>query len=524
MIATNELATTLTVDSSINRSALQHTTRPGAPPVDDDRRVLVIGSGPSGAIAALTLIEQGIPVTMLESGEQPPAGMLLRALGRNVIVRRPVVDDPGRHIASDDPRAAWFHALTPGGMSNHWSGAVPRFAPEDFTEGERLHERYRWPVSYDDLVPDYERIERLIGVIAGQRSVVNLPAGEVAHARTLPRDWRRVAAYAKQAGHGLTPLPQAAGPLWGVRRTGAGFNSFTTIVRPLLRSPHFQLVLGAHALQLDWSGERRTVQSVTYYDRATGSIRRVAGAAVVLAAGPLASTKLLLDSTSSDFPHGLGNTEGLLGRYLHDHTHDTGTVEFDRPLPRLVQPAYLTRGPYERAAPLLNAAFALGSDLTVDKVLAFTPLKTTTFSYWSFGTMAPLHRNHVRSDAEAKDQFGLPKLDIHVSYDAEVRETMARARERLVAVLDSAGYHCTFRTPLPEFVPGRSIHYGGTVRMHASPQHGMLNGWNRLHAVDNVVVADASAFTTGPEKNPTLTAMALAARAARRLARDLRSS
>ena len=71
--------------------------------------------------------------------------------------------------------------------------------------------------------------------------------------------------------------------------------------------------------------------------------------------------------------------------------------------------------------------------------------------------------------------------------------------------------------------PGNSIHFGGTCRMHASPRYGMLNGWSRLHAVPNVMVADSAAFTTGPEKNPVLTAMTLSARGADRLARDLRA-
>jgi choline dehydrogenase-like flavoprotein len=333
-----------------------------------------------------------------------------------------------------------------------------------------------------------------------------------------------VATHAEEAGHGLTLLPQAPGPSWTLRRTGVGFNSFTEIVRGLQRFPHFRLLLGAHALRLEWQGGRRKVSSVLYYDRATGSERRAAGAAVVVAAGPLASTKLLLDSACSDFPEGLGETEGLLGRYLHDHPHDIGTVALDAALPRLGQPAYLTRAPYGESAPLLGAAFTLGSDLALDKILAFTPLKTRRFSFWTFGTMVPAHQNLVRLDPEAKDEFGLPRLDVHIRYDEDVQASMAAARQRLMAILDSAGFRCTVQSSQPKLVPGRSMHYGGTVRMHSSKKHGMLNGWNRLHAVDNVVVADASCFTTGPEKNPTLTVMAIAARAAHRLAEDLRTA
>jgi choline dehydrogenase-like flavoprotein len=490
----------------------------------DDRRVIVIGSGPAGAMAALELVERGIPVTMLESGQSLPRGLLLRALGRNVYRRRPEAEGLGRHVASADGEAHWYHALVPGGMSNHWAGAVPRFAREDFTEGERLHERYRWPVTYDELAPYYTRVERLLGISATRCDVPNLPAPAVARSRRLPPAWRRVAAHAARAGQGLTLLPQAAGPAWTIRRTGVGFNSFTALVRPLQRSRDFQLHLGAHVLRLEWSGERRQVRSVVYFDRERGVERRVDGAAVVVAGGPLASTKLLLDSACANVPEGLGDTEGLLGRYLHDHPYDIGTIELTRPLPRLSQPAYLTRAPYADADPLLGAAFTLGGDFAVDKLLSLTPVPTRRLAYWSFGTMVPTADSFVRLHPDERDEFGLPRLDVHIRYDDGVLRTVEAGRARLAALLDAAGVGATVGSSLPRLVPGMSKHYGGTVRMHASPKHGMLDAWNRLHAVSNVVVADASAFTTGPEKNPTLTVMALAARAAHRLAVDLRSA
>src|SRR5262249_8151232 len=115
-----------------------------------------------------------------------------------------------------------------------------------------------------------------------------------------------------------------------------------------------------------------------------------------------------------------------------------------------------------------------------------------------------------------------PLLDIHVCYGEEARRTTLAARERLLAILDMAGYHGYIRWSLPQLTPGLSVHYGGTVRMHSSPIYGMLDSWNRLHAVGNVAVVDASSFTTGVEKNPVLTSMALALRAGTRLAGDLK--
>jgi choline dehydrogenase-like flavoprotein len=261
---------------------------------------------------------------------------------------------------------------------------------------------------------------------------------------------------------------------------------------------------------------------VTYYDRAIGAERQIEGAAVVLAAGALASTKLLFDSTSPDFPAGLGNSEGLLGKYLHDHVHDMCVIETDRPLTRLRSPAYFTRAGYGQTRPLLTAAASFSNRRSkLDRLLNFTPLATRRFGVIIFGTMVPLATNYVRPDPVAKDELGLPALDVHIRYQRDEIENAAQVKQDTIRMLEATGYASRVAWSLPEATPGTSVHYGGTVRMHTSPEYGMLDGWNRLHAVPNVLVVDASCFTTGVEKNPTLTAMALASRAAGRLAKDL---
>src|SRR5712691_3602547 len=144
----------------------------------DHQRAVVIGSGPSGATAALTLLERGIHVTLLESGTSFPAGLIIRAFGRNLYRKWAGNNSQYAYVSSGDPETQWCNTLTPGGLSNFWTGAVPRFAPEDFAEGERLHERYRWPLSYTDLEPYYTYAERLLGVVGEPRSVPQLPAAQ----------------------------------------------------------------------------------------------------------------------------------------------------------------------------------------------------------------------------------------------------------------------------------------------------------------------------------------------------------
>ncbi len=113
-------------------------------------------------------------------------------------------------------------------------------------------------------------------------------------------------------------------------------------------------------------------------------------------------------------------------------------------------------------------------------------------------------------------------MSIKIRLDDETRGMLEAARDRLLEILEAAGFAPKVKL-WHVAPPGSAVHFAGTVRMHSSPKFGMLDGTNRLHAAPNVLVVDSSAFTTGPEKNPTLTAMALASRACRLLAKDLRS-
>ena len=504
----------------------------------DNDTIIVIGSGPAGAMAAHELIRQGSHVTMLESGSELPDGALVRVMGRNMFRRWPgkspinanaPAADPNLQphsanasLADGEPQPQWWYNLSLGGLSNQWTGAVPRFAEEDFREGERLHPRYRWPISYADLVPYYEQVERLMRITSDPQNVPNLPAGVPAYPRQLSDDWQRIAHKATHRGQGMTVLPLADGPSCMIAGRSTAFNSYTNIVANLLRSPKFQLLAGAHALQIEYSGESRRVEAVVYHDRATNSQKRIRAAAVMVACGALNSTKLLFDSACAEFPEGLGNTEGLLGSFLHDHPRDWWTFTVDRALSRPSPPVYLTRLPYEASSPLLATSWTLGLlPSKQEKLLSLTPLKGNTFAAQVFGTMVPTQRNFVCPDPLHKDEFGRPRLNLCISYDCESIDMMTAARGQLLSLLEDAGYHAQLAEVPTTLVPGSSVHYGGTIRMHALREHGMLDAYNRVHDIANLLVVDASCFTTGAEKNPTLTVMAIAARAANRLVQDL---
>jgi choline dehydrogenase-like flavoprotein len=136
--------------------------------------------------------------------------------------------------------------------------------------------------------------------------------------------------------------------------------------------------------------------------------------------------------------------------------------------------------------------------------------------------MVPTPKHHVRPSPDRRDGFGLAQLELCIEFDKETIENIVGAREHFLSLMEEAGHPCTLHPVVPQLFPGNAVHYGGTARMHRSRLHGVLDEWNRPFDIPNLAVTDSSCFTTSSEKNPTLTLMALSARAARRLAHDLR--
>ncbi len=477
----------------------------------------MVGTGPAGAAAAWTLHRAGVPVTVLEAGGRDSArGLTVRAPGLTLFrSRRDLPSASPPDSVRNGQGAAWLYELSAGGLSNHWTCAVPRFAPEDFADGAALDERYRWPLGYADLVDHYAAMERLLRIAGSGEDVPQLPGGVIADRVRLAPDWQPIVEQARARGHGVTSLPLAYGAAWTVTRSGTPFNAFVRMLESIPPSSRFRVLFGARALRLEWSGEQRRVVRVVYRDEA-GVEQAIAADAFVLAAGALCSTRLLLQSQSADFPAGLGNTDGVLGCYLHDHPLGKVALSLDRPL-SIHPPVYLTRAPYDEHSRLRGIATILwsGTPLRLRTIASLTPGKCSEIGFNLFGMLPPVEGNKV-------SLAGGDALDIRISFDEETRKALLRGRDRLIGILDAAGYRPSLDLWHVE-APGTSVHYGGTARMHQSPRFGMLDGWNRLHAAPNVLVVDASAFTTGPEKNPTLTAMALASRACQRLAADLRT-
>jgi len=492
--------------------------------VSERARVIVVGSGPAGAAAAVFLARAGADVLVLEAGaERLARGLTVRAGGFTVFKRSRVLKPRPGVVASADPNAEYFEDLAPGGLSNHWSCAVPRFSTEDFDDAARAGVEYAWPIGYDDLAPWYDRVEPLLHIAGAAVGSPQLPAGRVRDVRSLKDDWANLAAEARKLGRTIAPMPYAYGAETSVTRSGTAFNAFVRLVEPELRAGRISARFEARVVRLEWSKSERRVDAVVVRDARTGREDRIACRAVVLAAGAIGTPEILLASTSAEFPDGLGNTHGVLGHYLHDHPLGKLIVDLGAPVSAL-PPSYLTRRTLDGSPPLYAAACMQwsGTEILVESRLKGKRGRLPWLGFSVFGTMAPSKNDWVALAPAKNRPPGATGLDLHIRHPPEARVALEAARDDLLKVLERAGHAPRIRGWLVEPV-GNSRHYGGACRMHASPELGMIDAWSRLHAAPNVAVADSSAFTTGPEKNPVLTTMALSARASDRLAAELRA-
>ena len=487
--------------------------------------MVVIGSGPPGAAAAVFLRRAGVSVLLLEAGSEHSArGLTLRIRGLTVAKRRGELQQRAGVARTGDSSAQLFEQLSPGGLSNHWSCAVPRFSREDFADAERAGEKYVWPVGYDELAPWYERVEPLLHIAGSRSDTPQLPAGNVRQTWELAADWQSVAEDAGHDGRTVVAMPYAYGADTSLTLSGTAFNSFVRLIKPELRAGGFEVRYGARVQRLEWEPRTRRVSGVVFRDAQSGSEQRVSCRAVIVAGGAVNSPQILLQSKSADFPDGLGNTHGVLGAYLHDHP--VGKLVIDLGTPISVHPAaYITRQSLERSTSPLYAAAGMqwsGAAMVARALIQRHPGKLNWTGFSVFGTMAPSPENFIALDPSVRSADGTPGIALNIRHPPEALRALDEGRDQIVSLLARAGFRPQVRIWKIEFA-GNANHYAGTCRMHSSPEFGMLNAWNRLHVASNVVVADSSAFTTGPEKNPVLTSMTLAARASDRLAAELKS-
>ena len=471
-------------------------------------------------------------------------------------------------VAEGSEPFTWWRPRMLGGRTNHWGRIALRFGPLDFKPYSRDGLGYDWPITYDDLAPWYDKTEKLIGVsgAAPPRNLLNTPDSppgclmKAAPPRAFEIFYERAF---KAMGIPVIPMHGAvvtetmegrnsclfATPCGRGCAIGANFQSTTVLLPPAMATGNLAIRTDALVYQVDLDKTGKA-KGVTFVDRKTGEHHSVTAKAVVLAAGSGETARILLNSKSTSFPNGLCNTHGMVGRYLMDSvglgvtgqfpgleglppTNDDGqgtehtyvpwwgyTKQQQLGFPRgyHIEIGGGRRMPSMGMAGLLHDdTAAVGDDLRDKLRNKFG----STIGFNGRGEMIPNDDCYCELDPTAKDRWGIPVLRFHWKWGESETNQAAHMVKTFLEVIDRLG-----GKPLGEVETdgrraiskgGEMIHEVGTVRMGHSEADSVVNQYGQSWAVPNLFVTDGAVLVSSPDKNPTLSILALAWRSSDQL-------
>jgi len=471
-------------------------------------------------------------------------------------------------VAEGSEEFTWWRPRMLGGRTNHWGRISLRFGPLDFKPRSRDGLGYDWPITYDDLAPWYDKTEKLIGVTgaAPPRNLFNTPDspdGCLLHGPP-PRAFEMFYARAFEAmGIPVVPmhgavLAQAVEEMNG-RNTcvfatpcgrgcaiGANFQSTTVLLPPAMATKNLTIITNALVYQVDLDAAGKA-KGVSYVDRVTGEHKSVTAKSVVLAAGSGETARILLNSKSSAHPDGLCNTHGMVGRYLMDSvglgvrgqfpameglppTNDDGmSVEhvyapwwgYDKQKELGFPRGYHVEVGGGRQMPSMGLAGLLpDDDHSVGDALRATLRNRfgSTIGFNGRGEMIPNDDCYCELDPTVKDKWGIPVLRFHWKWGESETKQAAHMVSTFLEAIDKLGGkplgHIETDGRKAISKGGEMIHEVGTVRMGHDDKDSVVNQYGQTWAVPNLFVTDGAVLVSSPDKNPTLSILALAWRSA----------
>jgi choline dehydrogenase-like flavoprotein len=481
---------------------------------------------------AKELSEHGLAVTVLEAGKRFQPSDLVNT------------EANGAKILWTDPRSYAGHdGVVPkagsgvGGGTLAWLGVMPRFHPADFKTHSTEGVGTDWPISYDDLRPWYSKVEREFGVagecgpFAPEPYQLPMPPHRMNwHAQVLARGARRLGATPFAPPTGINSIPYDGRPACcycGWCGSGCSSNAKATGANTYLARAEklgARVVSEAFVHRIDFDGRTGRATGVTYFDSHQNE-QRLKAKLVVLAAHALETPRLLLLSAHPSFPDGLANSSGMVGKYLMSHPTWQVFGKFDRPVNAfkgmqmghlMVQDFYRPnpRNNYMRGYILLSYMMTpityanLSGSFYGAEFKKFLHDYAYTAAWWAHAEGLPHENNSITLDSDVKDSRGLPVARLTYAWGENDRTLAAAARDKAVEMMSASGPH-SVRVGL-----NYGAHAMGTCRMGHDRKSSVVNPCCQAHDIKNLFICDTSVFVTGAGVNPTLTAMALASRAA----------
>lgn len=552
--------------------------------------VVVVGSGAGGGMAGYVLAHAGIKVLMLEAGpffdpvkqsqqlkwpyESPRRGAnTTRAFGDFDAAYGGWQLEGEPYTTKDKTEFQWFRSRMLGGKTNHWGRISLRMGPVDFQPTDGLTDP--WPITYDELKPFYDKVDRMIGVYGSKEGIENEPDGIF-----LPPPKPRLSELFIKKGAAKAGVPVIPGrgsvlteELPGNKERGAcffcgqcgrsckvygDFSASSCLVIPAIKTGNLKVITNAMVRTVTTDKEGKAT-GVSYVDKTDGQEYQLKAKVVVLGASACESARILLNSKTAQHPGGLANGSGVVGKYLHDSTgaglggflpqlmdrkrfneDGVGSVHIYSPWWLDNKKLDFPRGYHiEYGGSMGMPSYGFGSGIA--KMNALVPgrdgkmkpgggfgasLKDdyrrfygTNFGMAGRGTAIARKENYCEIDPNVVDKYGIPVLRFNYTWANEEIKQAKHMQDTFQEIMHNMGAIITSTIHGPETnygleAPGRIIHEVGTIRMGNDPKSSALNKWCQSHECKNLFVVDAAPFVQQGDKNATWTILALSMRTA----------
>ncbi len=456
----------------------------------------------------------------------------------------------------------WFRSRIVGGRTNHWGRMALRFSPVDFKPRSADGMGDDWPITYEELAPYYDKVESYIGVFGSRENIPSSPDGiflpppkprctetllkkacDKLNIRCVPARM----AILTQPLNGRAPCHYCGQCARGCK-TASNFSSSQVLIPPALATGRLTLITDAMAREIIVRKDGGA-EAISYIDRITRTEKRVNARSFIVAASACESARLLLNSRSTLFPDGLANSSGLVGRNLMDsvgswgsgyfpqlenippHNHDGSGGNY---LPHVYVPWWkfdrkneFLRGYHlepggGRFMPVVGQ-FDDESDRSEGYGTSFKQNCRRSYGasigMEALGEMIPNDHTFCELDPGVVDEWGIPALRFHWRAGENEIKMAKDMQQTFRAIVEAGGGTYSTETtsdgpsPYGLYDGGTAIHESGTARMGNDKKSSVLNKYGQAHDVKNLFVTDAAAFVTSPDKNPTLSILALSWRA-----------